>query len=356
MLLDKAAKIRKNSSGRVLTYSKNIFIPLTFFCRNNCSYCNFRREEGEYFFNEKEFMDLVERAAKSSAVEVLFTHGEKPEEKYPEIKQYLERKGFNSTVEFLVQFCLKALNMGLLPHSNPGITSLGEMRKLKAVNASQGMMLENISTRLTLPGMPHHLSPGKEPAKRIRVIENAGKLQIPFTTGLLIGIGENADEVVDSLYRLKDLHDGYGHLQEVIIQHGKGTGEFQQAGDERKKQLAYLVNTVAMARIILEDIPVQSPPNLSGNPEEWTQLIKAGISDFGGISALTVDHVNPSSSWPSINELRRHAGALGFKVVQRLPVYPRYINGNWLSGDILKTISDFDLVDKQGYYNTSRNH
>lgn len=354
-LLENAAKIRKKYNSNVLTYSKNIFIPLTYYCRNNCSYCNFRRSEGEFFFSEKEFAYLAVLAAKSSAVEVLFTQGERPEEKYPEIQQYLERKDYESTVEYLEHYCKKALIMGLLPHSNPGITSIEDMKRLKSVNASQGLMLENVSNRLTLSGMPHHLSPGKKPNRRIKAIENAGKLQIPFTSGLLIGIGESADEVIKSLYCLKDLHDKYGHLQEVIIQHYKEDRDPQTTEDERKRQLVYLVNTIALAKDILGEIPVQSPPNLSGIPDEWLLMIKAGISDFGGISALTVDHVNPSSSWPSIDVLKQHVGKFGFNLVQRLPVYPRYINNNWLSGDILKTISDFDLVDKRGYFNIQRN-
>ncbi|MHA2297342.1 MAG: 7,8-didemethyl-8-hydroxy-5-deazariboflavin synthase subunit CofG [Candidatus Hodarchaeales archaeon] len=349
-LLETASQLRDRYSGKTITYSRNIFIPFTHYCRNNCSYCNFKRDSGEYYFPENRFEELLELARKTASIEVLFTHGEKPEEKHPDVKVYLEQRGFESTIEYLISFCRKALEKGLLPHSNPGITTRKEMKALREVNASQGLMLENASDRLTLPGMPHHHSPGKLPALRSEVLENAGKLAIPFTTGLLIGISETTGEVVDSLYKLKDLQERHGHLQEVIIQPCKDT---KIASGERlgEKQLIYLFNTVAIARLILEDVPVQVPPNLVASPDEWTLLLKAGVSDFGGISILTIDHVNPSSPWPLFDTLNHHVEKRGFKLVQRLPVYPRFVNDQWLAEDILKVINKHGLADESGFFN-----
>ncbi|MFW9995014.1 MAG: 7,8-didemethyl-8-hydroxy-5-deazariboflavin synthase subunit CofG [Candidatus Odinarchaeota archaeon] len=349
-LLDAASRLRNQHVGKTITYSKNIFVPLTYYCRNDCSYCNFKRESGDPFFPPDELQKLLELALKTSSIEVLFTHGEKPEEKYPVVKEFLEREGLETTVELLMRYCKQSLEKGLLPHSNPGITSREEMKALKRVNASQGLMLENISDRLALPGMPHHLSPGKVPKARTTVLKNAGELDIPFTTGLLIGIGETTSEVIESLYRLGDLQERYGHIQEVIIQPCKACKTGTGVTLDEKPQ-AYLFNTIAIARLILDDVPIQAPPNLSSSPDEWTLLLKAGISDFGGISSLTVDHVNPSSPWPSLSTLAHHVKQRGFKLIQRLPVYPRFITGNWLDEEVLKIINRYEMADGQGFFN-----
>lgn len=318
---------------RIITYSRNVFIPLTNMCRNNCAYCGFKREPGDLrarIMPPADVEIILRRGVGSDCTEALFTFGEQPE-KHAKYRKRLRSLGYESTLEYLMDLCRMAINMGLLPHCNPGVLTYKELEILKPLNASMGLMLE---TTAVLDA--HRDSPGKEPRVRIRTIEDAGRLKIPFTTGLLIGIGETQNDRIESLLTIDELHHKYGHIQEVIIQNftpKPGTG----MADHPPPSLEDLVWTVDQAKEILSsDIAIQVPPNLI-SPEI---LIEHGASDLGGISPETIDYINPEHEWPDIEKLNNIAGK-GSVLKERLPIYPKYIKKGWFSEEIRPLIHQF---------------
>jgi FO synthase subunit 1 len=320
-----------------VTFSKNIFIPVTNVCRNACEYCGFRARslDDAYIIQMKEFLALVK--TKGAATEALFTAGEKPE--LANLSSFFKKKildsGHSSLVEYTKELCKLVIKHGLLPHCNLGVLSRKELTELRALNASMGLMLET-----TAELEAHKNSPGKIPAERLKMIAEAGKLEIPFTTGLLVGIGEKPEDRIHSLEAIKSLHDKYGHIQEVIIQPFIPK-PFTPMWNKKSPSFEELKEVVHAARGILPDeIAIQVPPNLTSPME----LIELGASDLGGISEKTVDYINPESPWPEEEELRKMVAP--FELRERLPIYPRYIEKGWYSEEIRPLIEKY--VDEEG--------
>jgi len=335
-LMMKANALRSDHN---ITYSKNVFLPLTNICRNECGYCTFRREvdapDATLTMPPHEVMTTIHQADVYGCKEALFTFGEQADA-IREVKDALERLGFEGMLEYLYYLCERTLHeTGLLPHSNPGILKKDELKMLREVNASMGLMLENTSTRL-METAAHQKSPGKDPKLRIKTIENAGKLKIPFTTGLLIGVGETVEERAESLLEIRRIQDKYGHIQEIIIQNFK-----PKTGIEMEKHpepsLLEMIRMVSVTKLLFPECGVQVPPNLN---RDTTQIfLLAGADDWGGVSPLTRDYVNPEAPWPELDELLTLTEELGFQLKERLPVYPEYIKKDFLSDVIFKKIS-----------------
>ncbi|MEM2924323.1 MAG: 7,8-didemethyl-8-hydroxy-5-deazariboflavin synthase subunit CofG [Methanocellales archaeon] len=320
-----------------VSFSRNVFIPLTNVCRNKCGYCGFRRDINSneaYLLTPEEVISIFKRGKAAGATEALFTFGELPE-LIPEFKEWLGKLGYDRTVDYLHDLCKLALEYGLLPHSNPGILSFSDMKKLKSVNASMGLMLET-----TAKLKAHRLSPGKAPEERLKVIENAGKLQIPFTTGLLIGIGETWEDRVDSLLAIRKLQDQYDNIQEVIIQNFVPKPRTEMS-DHPPPSFETMKRMVILARAILQpEIAIQVPPNIFPY-----SLVKYGANDFGGISEVTIDYINPEAAWPMLSELKRLAN--GIPLRERLPIYPRFVKRKWYSDLIGELIEK--LANEEGF-------
>ena len=326
-LLAAAAQLRDQHKGRVVTFSPKIFVPLTNLCRDFCGYCTFRKapdEPGAKTMTIEEVLRVVNQGKLLGCTEVLLSLGDKPEAIYPEMKQFLAERGYQRTLEYLVEACRAVLDeTGLLPHSNPGVMGEGDLQRLKAVNPSMGLMLESVSDRLLLPGGAHDNAPDKKPAARLRTLELAGKLRLPFTTGILIGIGENWTERIDSLLAIRELHARYGHVQEVIIQNfrAKPTIPMRAHADATREDMQ---KTIALARLILGgDMNIQAPPNLT--PDGYELYLEAGINDWGGVSPLTPDFINPEAPWPALQLLQEKSAQAGFQLRARLPIYPEFI-------------------------------
>jgi FO synthase subunit 1 len=313
---------------RVITFSKNVFLPLTTVCRNRCGYCCFRTPVQDGCLMAPEDVDrILKTGAALGCTEALFTFGERPEEE-PGFAAYLRHTGYATILDYCEVMCRKSISYGVLPHTNAGILTYDELERLRAVNASMGLMLE---TTAEIPA--HADSKGKEPEVRLGMIEDAGRLKIPFTTGLLLGIGETMADREDSLVAIRDLHKRYRHIQEVIIQNfcpKPGTPMAQNpvpATDE-------ICVTIQMARDILQhDIAVQIPPNLV----DASSLIPCGVDDLGGVSPLTIDYVNPEHPWPAIDELKKIAGNAELR--ERLCIYPRFIERGWYHPDLQPLIN-----------------
>ncbi|UCH29683.1 MAG: 7,8-didemethyl-8-hydroxy-5-deazariboflavin synthase CofG, partial [Myxococcales bacterium] len=312
--------------GKTLTFSPKVFLPVTNLCRNRCDYCSFRRspgDPGEWTMSPDEIRSWLHRAREQGCVEALFCLGDTPETGFREYRALLGSWGHERTVDYLRWAAEEALRAGLLPHTNAGILSRDDMIALRPVNVSLGLMLENVSERLCEEGMPHHRAPDKRPAKRIQMTREAGELQIPFTSGLLIGIGETVEERVDTILAIRRLHRQYGHIGEVIVQNFRAHPETPM-GLAPEPTSAALAATVALARLLLDDdVSVQAPPNL--NPASIGTLIDAGINDFGGISPVSPDYINPRQPWPYLDRLRHACEAEGFRLEPRLPVYPTHL-------------------------------
>lgn len=328
--LCEAARARRDRAwGRTLTYSPKVFLPVTNLCRNRCDYCSFRRSPGdpdEWTMSPAEIQQWLERAHAQGCVEALFCLGDTPETGFREYRALLRSWGHESTVDYLHWAAEEALRIGLLPHTNAGILTREEMIRLRPVNVSLGLMLENVSERLCEKGMPHHRAPDKRPGKRIRMTEEAGELRIPFTSGLLIGIGETVEERIDTLLTIRDLHRRYGHIGEVIVQNFRAhpSAPMARSTEPTAEELAA---TVALARLVLDDeVSVQAPPNLS--PASIPALIHAGINDFGGISPVSPDYINPGHPWPYLERLGDACGSEGFRLQPRLPVYPSHLDAS----------------------------
>lgn len=346
-----AAGLRDRGKGRVVTFSPKVFIPLTRLCRDFCGYCTFRQspQSAESLYLSPEEVLAVARAGERlGCTEALFTLGERPEQRYPEAREWLAERGYGSTLEYLAAVCrLVVEETGLLPHANPGTMSRRELAALQPYNPSMGLMLESVSPRLYEQGGPHEFAPSKRPRVRLRTIELAGELGIPFTTGILIGIGETRRERIAALLEIRRLQQVYGHIQEVIIQNFRAKADTPMGGvpDAAVEEMRW---TVAVARIILgPDMNLQVPPNLSA--VDYPDYLAAGINDWGGVSPLTIDYVNPEAPWPGLAELGERSREQGFELRPRLPVYPEYFAGsrNWLP-DSLKARAAA-LANVEGY-------
>lgn len=344
--LYKTAQIlRKKSKSNIVSFSKKAFFNVINLCRDICSYCTYKSEPTEpklSMMDKNEAIALARLAKKYHCVEALLVTGERPEQKYDEAKRWLGKNGFSSTPEYLAHCSEILLNEGLFPHTNAGNLTKQEMQDLKKTNPSMGVMLESSSERLTEKNMPHHLAPSKRPSARLEVLENAGILGIPMTTGILVGIGETENEVIESVFAIKKIHEKYGNIQEIIIQNFQPKpktlmSKFPSAEEN------YFKMVVALTRIIMPKMNIQIPPNLS--PNSYHSFLSVGINDWGGISPLTPDYVNPEFSWPEIKKIEEHCGAAGFTLKARFPVYPEFFP--FVDSKIKDRM--FEIQDKDGF-------
>jgi FO synthase len=357
-LLSAAQTARARFKPAVITYSRKVFLPLTNLCRDYCGYCTFRRDPGEpgaHTMTPDEVMEVVRAGERLGCTEALFSLGDKPELLFPEMRDTLRRLGYKSTLHYLEAMCEKVLReSSLLPHPNPGLMSAEWLERLARVAPSVGLMLETTSTRLLAKNAAHDNAPDKDPAKRLRVIEDAGRRKIPFTTGILIGIGETLEERVDALVAIRDLHARYGHIQEVIVQNFRaksGTPMAYWPEPDRGEML----RTLAVARLLMPKMNIQAPPNLS-DPSvglHYADLLDGGINDWGGVSPLTPDFINPEKPWPHLEELQKRTEAKGFELRQRLPVYPEFAEHAATHSNLLaERLSS--AADAAGYANKKR--
>ena len=350
-----AAGIRDRGKGHVVTFSPKVFIPLTRLCRDFCGYCTFRQDPSSaasLYLTPEQVLDVARRGQQMGCTEALFTLGERPEQRYSEAKEWLERRGFKTTLEYLAYVCRLVMEeTSLLPHANPGTMSRREMTALQPYNPSMGLMLESTSDRLYQAGGPHELAPSKRPRVRLRTLEIAGELGIPFTTGILVGIGETRQDRIDSLLAIRRLQQAHGHVQEVIIQNfrAKPATPMERQPDASTIEMLW---TVAVARLLLgPDANIQVPPNLSA--ADYEIYLDAGINDWGGVSPLTIDYVNPEAPWPGLPELRVRSQEKGFELRPRLPVYPEYFaedfvgTNGFLPAALKQKVAA--LADAQGY-------
>jgi len=345
-LLEAAGELRDRFKGRSVSYSRKVFLPVTNLCRDRCSYCTFRKDvmdPDEWTMTPNDISQLLALGDAQGCKEALMCLGDKPESVYPHYRKTLSNFGHQSTIEYVFRACELAINQGLLPHTNAGVLSVADMKLLKPVNASLGLMLETVSSRLSTRGMPHFSAPDKQPEVRLRMLREAGELSIPFTTGVLIGIGETPDEVIDSLIAIRELHQTYGHIQEVIIQNFRAKHDTQMA-DAPEPTAIEIAKTVATGRLLLGgDMNIQVPPNL--NPSDLRLLLRAGINDWGGISPVTKDYVNPEAAWPHIDTLSELCREEGFTLSERLAIYEEYIERpNYLAPLLSSIASDLQAA------------
>ena len=337
--------LRNKHKGTHVTYSRKVFFNLINLCRDTCSYCTYKSEPGQSkvsMMSKRDVQNLAKIGKEHKCTEALFVTGERPEQKYQEARTWLRENGFSSTAEYLVHASEVALSEGLFPHTNSGNLTKSEMNELKKTNVSLGLMLENSSTRLSERNMPHEYAPSKHPKARLRVLKDAGELGIPITTGVLIGIGETAFEIIDSIYAIKEIHKKYGHIQEIILQN------FQPKSDTKMRNVPspeekYFKTLVALARIIMPEMNIQVPPNLS--PDSYESFLSVGINDWGGVSPITPDYVNPEFSWPSIDTIAKNSFRAGFELKARLPVYPEFFS--LVHPDLKCKILEY--VDSEGF-------
>jgi FO synthase len=325
-LLAAGVAARDSGRGRRMTFSAKVFVPLTNLCRDYCGYCTFRRDPGEagaLSMTPEQVLALTRAGERLGAKEALFSLGDRPEAIFPEYREFLSRMGHATTLGYLREVCeLVTKETGLLPHANPGLMGERDLSALREVNVSMGIMLETLSERLLGPGLAHDRAPDKVPSRRLRTIGLAGKLAIPFTTGILIGIGETHAERIHALLAIRELHERYGHIQEVIVQNFRRKPGIPMR-DHAEPPIDDLLRTAAVARLLLgPDMNIQVPPNLSD--ADFARLPEAGINDWGGVSPLTPDHINPERPWPGLAALRRATEGAGLELRERLAVYPEY--------------------------------
>lgn len=333
-----AANLRDQGWGRVVTYSRKVFIPLTTLCKDRCGYCTFAKPPGAggVYLEPDEVLAVARAGDAAGCTEALFTLGDSPEDRWPQAREFLEAKGMASTIEYLAGMsAMVREETGLFPHANPGLLDDAAMTLLRPTNVSMGMMLENISPRLLEPGMPHHRSETKRPELRVATIETAGRKQVPFTTGILVGIGETPGEVVESLFALRDLAERTGAIQEVIVQNFRAKADTPMRRSPEPVP-RWFARVVALARWVMgPEVSIQVPPNLT---EAFEIYLDAGINDWGGVSPLTIDWVNPEAPWPHLDTLEARTTAFGFELRPRLPVYPSYINDEWIDPGLLPAV------------------
>jgi FO synthase len=329
-LFDAARALADVGHGKRVTFSAKVFVPLTTLCRDYCGYCTFRRDPGEPGARTMEIDEVVALCSEGEKVgvkEALFSLGDRPEAAFTEHRNWLDAHGHRTTLGYLRETCAAVVDRtSLLPHANPGLMGGPNLRALREVNASMGLMLESTSERLLQRGAAHDRAPDKVPRRRLATLQAAGALKIPFTTGILIGIGETPAERVDALLAIRDLHERYGHVQEVIVQNFRAKPTIRMR-DEKDASFRDHAHTLAVARLLLGPrMNLQAPPNLS--PATYPALIRAGLNDWGGISPLTIDHINPEAPWPHLVELERATSSLGYELRERLAVYPEYVVGD----------------------------
>jgi FO synthase len=349
-LADAASQIRDQGFRNVVTYSRKVFIPLTHLCRDVCHYCTFaqvpRKVKAPYMTID-EVLEVARHGQAMGCKEALFTLGEKPELRYRAARDALAEMGYASTTEYLFA-AAKAVfeETGLLPHLNPGNLEPEELAELHSVSPSMGIMLESVSERLCDKGMPHYGSPDKVPAVRLQTLENAGIAGVPFTTGILIGIGETRLERVESLLAIRDIHLRHGHVQEIIVQNFRAKAETKMV-NAPEPDLGELLWTIAIARILFgATMSIQAPPNLS--PGVLPQIVHAGINDWGGVSPVTPDFVNPEAPWPQVEELARETASAGKYLTERLTIYPAYAQDiqRWVHPDLRERV--LEMIDTEG--------
>ena len=350
-LFSTARNLRKKFKNDSVTFSKKAFFNIINLCKDTCSYCTYKAEPSEQklsLMSKQEIKQLLHLAKRYRCVEALFVTGEQPEQKYQEAKEWLKTNGFSSTAEYLIHASEMALDAGLFPHTNAGNLNKEDLRELQKTNVSMGLMLENISERLTKKGMPHHMASSKKPKTRLKVLEDAGELKIPMTTGILVGIGETPIEIIDSILAIRELHRKYGNIQEVILQN------FQPKPDTLMNDFPpadenYFKTVVALTRIIMPKMNIQIPPNLS--PNSYHSFLSVGINDWGGISPLTPDYVNPEFSWPEIKKIEQDSKNAGFELKCRFPAYPEFFSfiGKELR-DEMKNIEDEEGLVRMEYW------
>src|ERR1700755_3177817 len=350
-LIAEAAVLRDSAHGRLLSYSRKVFIPLTKLCRDVCHYCTFAevpRAGKPVYLSPDEVLTIARAGAAAGCTEALFTLGDKPEVRYQAARDALKALGHDTTISYLTAMCALVLReTGLLPHANPGVMTREEIAALREGTASQGIMLETTSERLCDRGGVHYGSPDKHPAVRLETLRLGGGVKGPFTTGILIGIGETREERIDALEAIADLHAAHGHIQEVIVQNFRAKADTKLANSV-EPGLDDLIWTIATARLVLgPDMNIQAPPNLS--PGVYQKLVDAGLNDWGGVSPVTPDHVNPEAPWPAIAELARKSAEAGKLLVNRLPVYPAYARaaGKWLAPEIATRVRR--MSDAEGF-------
>ncbi len=348
-LVEAAGQLRDAGHGDRITYSPKVFIPLTMLCRDRCGYCTFAKPPARLaapYMSIDEVLAIARSGATLGCREALFTLGEAPEERYPDAQAWLSERGYASTVDYVVAAARAVLEeTGLLPHANAGALSQSQLEQLRSVSPSQGMMIETLAARLAEPGSPHYGAPDKAPARRLATLEAAGRAQVPFTTGILVGIGETRDERIEALLAIRDAHERHGHVQEVIVQNflpKPGTAMHRHVPCHPTEMLW----SVAAARLILGPaMHLQAPPNLA---DDLSALVAAGIDDWGGVSPVTPDHVNPERPWPALERLRDATEAAGKVLAPRLTIYPEYVAdpGRWLHADTVFTV--IDASDSEG--------
>ena len=346
-LFAEAQRLRDEGKGRTITYSRKVFIPVTTLCRDTCTYCTFAKPPGAggVYLDPADVMAIARAGAARACTEALFTLGDQPEVRWPQAAEFLSGVGCASTLDY-VRMLTEAVNTDtpLFPHANPGLLDDAALAALRPSNPSMGMMLENISPRLMEPGMPHHNCPDKDPAARVATIEAAGRQRVPFTTGVLVGIGETPAEVVDSLFALRDIQAAGGSIQEIIVQNFRAKADTVMRRDA-EPTVQYFARVVAAARWIFgPEMNLQVPPNLT---DDFGVYLDAGINDWGGVSPLTIDWVNPEAPWPHLDKLTAVTHGAGFRLMPRLPVYPEFINTKWIDPGLLPKVTD--AVDDEGY-------
>ncbi|TFG03966.1 MAG: 7,8-didemethyl-8-hydroxy-5-deazariboflavin synthase subunit CofG [Promethearchaeota archaeon] len=328
--------------NKIITYSKNFTISLSNYCRNQCGYCFYNHRvpkdhisENIILISNSDLESLIIKAKKYNCKEALLMSGEEPEQ-FQIVRDYLKKRGFKSYIDFLIEISNILLDNRLLPHTNIGIIDFEHLRALKSVNASMGLMLESTCEKLSMQGGVHEFSPGKLPKKRIEFIENAGKLKIPFTTGLLLGIGEDENDRIKDLFLIYELHKKYGHIQEIIIQNYREKHNIQYH-PRNPISIKEILKTIGIAKLIMgNDIEIQVPPNLLKGYEK--EAISMGISDFGGISPITIDYINPYHPWPQVEYLTKICKKEGYELKERLPIYEKFIKKDGFCSEKIRSI------------------
>lgn len=346
-----ATKLRDEYKGNTITFSKKVFLNVINLCRDTCSYCTYKAQLTQSklsMMSTDTAKQIIRLAKRYRCVEALLVTGERPEEAYPEAKEWLRGEGYSSTPEYLAHISEICLKGGLFPHTNAGNLESDEIRMLSDTNVSVGLMLESSSERLTGSGMPHHLAPSKRPKERIRVLEDMGREKIPTTTGVLVGIGESIEEYIDSIITIRDIHRRYGHIQEIILQNFHPKNDTAMRNNAAADITQFMI-LVALTRIMIPAMNIQIPPNLS--PDTYPSYINSGINDWGGISPLTKDYVNPEFSWPHIQDVSQRCSDFGYNLKCRFPVYPEF--AQMVSPHLkerMSTIADSEMLVEASYW------